>query len=372
MKAYIFDKKGSIRLSELPIPELVENEDDFSAILKPRYISICSSDIHTIYESNGPRRENLVLGHEGLAEIVQIGKKVRDFKVGDLVAVSAIMPEDESGNNHQNYRFSSTKLGRNIDGMWAEYFKIPDVEYNLVHIPVDMTKETALLSIDVLATAYTALKAAKISDNDDVLIIGSGAIALMCIAMIDKARNIYCIGTDKDCHVQLAKEYGCNYYISYKDGKILYPEDYPVKDLQYDIRNNSTNDKAVDTILKMTRLKGISKIIIAASADNNIAKACDLLGYGDSIAVNISYLNQEKIVLPTFSLGKGMADKTFRFVLSKGGRKWIEEVFGLVKTHNINPDRLISHHLKGFESIPEAIKMMKNRKDDVIKIMIEL
>ena len=94
MKAYVFTEKGVIRQQEIP-----------------------------------------EVGHEGLAEVLETGPEVRDFHPGELVAVSAVMPEVPDGTGHEGYPFSGSQLGRNRNGMWSERFYVPDADQNLGHIP---------------------------------------------------------------------------------------------------------------------------------------------------------------------------------------------------------------------------------------------
>ena len=62
----------------------------FDAVIRPLALAPCTSDIHTVYEGAIGERHNMILGHEGVGEIVELGKLVRDFKVGDHVIVPAI------------------------------------------------------------------------------------------------------------------------------------------------------------------------------------------------------------------------------------------------------------------------------------------
>ncbi len=63
------------------------------AIVAPIAVSPCSSDIHTVFEGAIGERSDLILGHEAVGEVVQVGELVRDFKPGDRVIVPAITPD---------------------------------------------------------------------------------------------------------------------------------------------------------------------------------------------------------------------------------------------------------------------------------------
>ena len=447
MKAYVFTEKGKIEPKELPAPVLdpKDPEDAFAAILKPRYLAPCSSDVHTVYAGPGPRREDLVLGHEGIAEVVAAGEKVRDFHPGDLVAVSAVMPEIPGGNGHEGSHFSASKLGRNIDGMWSELFKVPFADQNLAKIPEGVSMEAALMAVDMMATGYTAAaevlgpgaafrnnaidikkKCEKGSAGNSgersespaaadypiweenalcgrsVLVIGSGAVGLMAVAAAHSmgAEEILVIGTDKDpLNRELAIQYGAGTYISYRDGRILYdrhmesvssgcaasprihetnasPSPNRARLAEFhsiDPRANATSDPAVDTVLQLTRGEGVDCILICGGGPDVYIQACDMLRYGSGICVNVAYIEGTGTVgLPIFSLGRGMAGKTFIFTLSRGGRSWTERMLSEISSGRTDPSGLVTHHMKGFDQIPKALEMMHRRPKGLIKIMVEV
>ena len=62
------------------------------AVCRPLAVSACTSDVHTLFEGALGERENLTLGHECCAEVVEVGALVKDFHPGDRVLVPAITP----------------------------------------------------------------------------------------------------------------------------------------------------------------------------------------------------------------------------------------------------------------------------------------
>ena len=63
------------------------------AILRPLALSPCTSDIHTVYEGAIGERKDMILGHEAVGEVVEVGNLVKDFRPGDRVVVAAITPD---------------------------------------------------------------------------------------------------------------------------------------------------------------------------------------------------------------------------------------------------------------------------------------
>lgn len=407
VKAFVFTEKGKIEKQDVPDARLHPDmdEDRRAAILKPRFISPCSSDVHTVYAGEGPRRAGLVLGHEGLAEVAEVGPEVRDFKPGDLVAVSAIMPEPGDITGHEGGHFSGSKLGRNINGMWSEWFYVTDADYNLAHIPDGVSTKAALMAVDMMATGYTAAEEADIREGHTVVVIGSGAVGLMAAAAA-KAQTgatgrVIVIGSDKDpVNAELAREFGTDLYLSYRDGHVVFDNTVTsgcrnadtlsslngaadagidasgaaaFSALALDARGNSTESAAVDAVLACTNGEGAERVLICGGGHEALAQACDMVKYGTGVVVNVSYVEGTgSIGLPIFSLGRGMSGKTFKFELSHGGRAWLEKMLEEARRCDSLQGRLVTHVMHGFDSIPAALAMMHERPAGMVKIMVEL
>ncbi len=133
MKAFVLAEPGVVRWHDAPEPELVP----YGAILKPIAVTPCSSDVHTVFGGGSPKQPNLVLGHECIAEVLEVGSEVKDFRPGDRVAVPAITPDwrDKSiqdGNyKHASAPFSGHQLGRTQPGVFSERFLIRDADTHL-------------------------------------------------------------------------------------------------------------------------------------------------------------------------------------------------------------------------------------------------
>lgn len=66
----------------------------YDALVRPLAIAPCSSDVHNAYEIGSPAFLNeRILGHDALAEVVEVGSEVKDFKAGDRIVVPAVTPD---------------------------------------------------------------------------------------------------------------------------------------------------------------------------------------------------------------------------------------------------------------------------------------
>ena len=352
MKALIFEHQGKISWQDVPMPTLPE---PYGAILQPILLSPCSSDAHTIYNSQ-PKQKNHILGHECVAQVVSVAIGVKDFKVGDIVAVPAITPDwralsiQEGNDRHAEAHFAGHQLGRTQPGAFAEYFVINDADTTLAHIPNGVSLEQALMAVDMMTTGFTGAEYAEIKTGDTVCIIGIGPVGLMATAASAHlgAAKIICIGSRPIC-CKLAKHYGATHLIDYHNCDI------------------------VDKVLQLTDGIGPDAVIIAGGNDNVFKQAIDMVRYGIGRISNVNYYGGVGCLeFPKFSGGRGMAGKTIRTELAKGGRVRIERMLKMIQYRHIDPSLLITHRMSGLNSIENALQMMNDKPRDLIKIAVKL
>lgn len=373
MKAFVLKGKGIIGFIDKDKPLL---EEAHGVILKPIIVSPCTSDVHTIWQGS-PKKENLTLGHECVAKVIRVGTDVHDFCVGDIVAVPAITPdwsqeEVEKNPSHAGTNFSAHMLGKSIDGAFQEEFFLPFADKNLAHIPSNVSLEQALMCVDVVSTGFTAVEEAEVNAGDTVVVMGIGAIGLAAImgAKLYGADKIYAVGSRED-NVDIAKKLGAE-VLDYKTLNCSLPEGMSPY-------ANSTGSSVVNYVLEKTHTKGVDKVLICGGNDMSFPQAIDMVKYGTGVVSNIMYFgatpgnhenNIDSLQIPKFSIGRGMAGKTLKFSLAKGGRKRIEYLLDLCSKGEIHPEILITKQYQGFDKIENAIYDMKNR--NAIKVAVKI
>lgn len=373
MKALVLKGRGHIEYIDKDIPIL---QDEHGVLLKPLLVSPCTSDIHTIWQGS-PKKENLTLGHECVAQVIEAGREAADFKAGDTVAVPALTPDwshPEANTNpgHAGVNFSGHMLGKSLDGAFQEVFYLPHADKNLAHIPEGVSLEQALMCVDVITTGFTAAEEAGVKTGDIAAVFGIGAIGLAAImgAKLYGAEKIFAVGSRPE-NVRIAQELGAE-VINYKTCKCELPEGmHPMA--------NSTGSQAVNYILKHTGTKGADAVLVCGGNNFTFPQAVDVCRYGTGIVSNVMYYGADPetpegsidgIIIPKFSIGRGMAGKTLKFSLAKGGRKRIEYLLGLCRDKKITPEIFITRRYKGLESVERAIYDMKNR--EAIKIAVKI
>ena len=137
MKGFAMLKIGEVGWIEKDRPAC----GPMDAICKPLAIAICTSDVHTVWEGAVGDRHNMILGHEGCAEVVEVGSMVKDFKPGDKVLVPAITPdwnslEAQAGYSmHSGGMLAGWKFSNFKDGVFSEFFHVNDADGNLALLP---------------------------------------------------------------------------------------------------------------------------------------------------------------------------------------------------------------------------------------------
>ena len=173
------------------------------AICKTHRSGPCTSDVHTVWAGAIGDRHNMILGHEAVGEVVEVGHLVKDFKVGDKVLVSAITPDWNSRAAQEGYAMhsggmlSGWKFSNFKDGVFGEYFHVNDADGNLALLPEGMDLGAACMISDMVPTGFHGVELADVQFGDNVAVIGIGPVGLMSVAAaaIRGAANIYAVGS---------------------------------------------------------------------------------------------------------------------------------------------------------------------------------
>ncbi|ADD03391.1 MULTISPECIES: NADP-dependent isopropanol dehydrogenase [Thermoanaerobacter] len=327
----------------------------FDAIVRPLAVAPCTSDIHTVFEGAIGERHNMILGHEAVGEVVEVGSEVKDFKPGDRVVVPAITPDwrtsevqrgyhQHSGGMLAGWKFSNVK-----DGVFGEFFHVNDADMNLAHLPKEIPLEAAVMIPDMMTTGFHGAELADIELGATVAVLGIGPVGLMAVAgaKLRGAGRIIAVGSRPVC-VDAAKYYGATDIVNYKNGPIE------------------------SQIMDLTKGKGVDAAIIAGGNADIMATAVKIVKPGGTIA-NVNYFGEGEVLpVPRLEWGCGMAHKTIKGGLCPGGRLRMERLIDLVFYKRVDPSKLVTHVFRGFDTIEKALMLMKDKPKDLIKPVVIL
>lgn len=349
MKGYAMLKIGSTGWIEKKEPEC----GPLDAIVRPVALAPCTSDIHTVWEGAIGERENMILGHEAVGEVVETGKLVKDFKAGDKVIIPAITPDWNSVEAQRGFAMHSGgmlagwKFSNFKDGVFGEFFNVNDADGNLAKLPEGMDPAAACMLSDMVPTGFHGAELAGIEFGDSVCVIGIGPVGLMSVAgtALRGASKIFAVGSRPKC-IEAAKDYGADEIINYKDGDIA------------------------EQILDKTHGMGVDKVIVAGGDGDTFIDAVKMLKPGGRIG-NVNYLGSGEFVrLPRVEWGAGMGHKTIAGGLMPGGRDRMERLASLIDMGRLDAGKLVTHKFKGFEKIEDALMLMKEKPKDLIKPVV--
>src|SRR5204863_7757046 len=128
------------------------------------------------------------VGHEAVGEVVEVGRGVTRHKVGDVVMLPAAVGCGMCRSclagvvhNCENNASACYGLSSVLQGVQAEYFRVPAADMNAVAIPDGVSQEQALMLTDAMATAWFGARNADIVPGSSVAVIGLGPIGLMAV-----------------------------------------------------------------------------------------------------------------------------------------------------------------------------------------------
>lgn len=195
MKSVRMYAPKDLRLEVVSIPEVAEDE----VLIKVMAVGICGSDIPRV-NKYGAHVSPIIPGHEFAGEVVELGAKVADVKVGDRVTVAPLIP---------CYKCEYCKIGEyslcedysyygsRRDGAFAQYISVK--EKNVLKVNDSVSFETAATT-DPFANALHCLTRAAFKAGDRVCVYGCGAIGLYTV------QAAKALGASKVVAVDVSKE----------------------------------------------------------------------------------------------------------------------------------------------------------------------
>jgi threonine dehydrogenase-like Zn-dependent dehydrogenase len=196
MKAVVFRGIGDVRLENVPEPKIKDPND---AIVRITASAICGTDLHFIRGTFSGMKEGRIIGHEALGIVEEVGAEVRNFRKGDRVIIPSTLGcgscnycragfysqcdrINPAGKLGGTVFFGGPEPAGGVDGLQAEFARVPYAAINLMHLPEEITDDQGIMMSDILPTSYQAAKMADIHAGDTVAIFGCGPVGMLAIA----------------------------------------------------------------------------------------------------------------------------------------------------------------------------------------------
>ena len=214
MKALVKSKpEKGMWMEEVDIPEVGVND----ILVKIKKTAICGTDLH-IYKwdewSQNTIKPGMIIGHEYVGEVAQVGDGVTGFEIGDRVTGEGHIACGHCRNCRRGRKHvceNTVGIGVNIDGIFAEYACIP--ASNLMKMSNKIPDEMLAIMDPFGNATHTALSFPLI--GEDVLVTGAGLIGSMCVAVAKFAGARYVVATETNpFRIELAKKMGADRVIN--------------------------------------------------------------------------------------------------------------------------------------------------------------
>lgn len=196
MKAVVWHGVGDIRVDEVPDPKVLEPSD---AIVRVTRSAICGTDLHLVRGTMPGMQPGTVLGHEAVGVVEEVGPAVRGFSPGDRVVVCSTIgcgtcsycragyfaqcdTANPNGPAAGTCFFGGPESTGPVDGLQAEYARIPFAMTTLVRVPDSVSDDQAILLSDIFPTAWFGARLAEVAAGDSVLVLGAGVVGQFAVA----------------------------------------------------------------------------------------------------------------------------------------------------------------------------------------------
>src|SRR5438876_1844810 len=184
MKALVYNGPGLRSWEDKPDPEIQEPTD---VIVRIDSATICGTDLHILKGDVPEAQPGTILGHEAVGTVVEAGSAVATLAEGDRVLVSCITSCGrcrfcKEGHYGLCIGGGGWIFGHLIDGLQAEYARVPFADTSVYKVPGGLTDEDVLFLADILPTAFeVGVLNGGVQPGDTVAVVGAGPIGLAAI-----------------------------------------------------------------------------------------------------------------------------------------------------------------------------------------------
>jgi len=295
----------------------------------------------------------LVIGHEPVGVIEELGPGVSGYKVGDRVLVGAITPcgqclaclsghLSQCGHGAGYEAIGGWRFGNTINGAQAEYLLVPYAQANLAKIPDDLSDEQVVLLADIASTGFSGAESGGVKIGDSVVVFAQGPIGLCATAgaKLMGASLIIAVDAD-DRRLQMSRRMGADVVIDFR---------------------------TTDPVAEVMKLTGGVDVAIEALGTQQTFESClRCLRPGGTLSSLGVYSG--KLQLPYNAFAAGLGDHRIVTTLCPGGKERMRRLMNVVRTGRFDPTPLITHSYR-LDQIKDAYRLFGERTDGVLKVAI--
>ena len=343
MRATVMYQAGDVRIENVADASLVKPTD---AVVTVTRACICGSDLWP-YKAMEPSETGVVMGHEAIGVVEEVGKDVRTIKAGDLVVMPFAWSDGTCEFCREGLQTSCVHGGffgnEEVAGAQAEAVRVPLADGTLYALPgaKDDSLLASLLTLsDVMGTGHHAAVAARVGPGKSVAVVGDGAVGLCGVIAARRlgAEQIIILGRHAD-RIALARDFGATDVVSER------------------------GDEAVERVRELTNGFGAHSVLECVGTEQATLTAVQIARPGGAVGrVGVPHYEAIPSAQPTFysnvTVGGGPAPV----------RAYVEELLPDVLEGRIEPGRVFDR-VVGLDGVPDGYRAMNER--EALKVMVK-
>ncbi len=316
MRALVYHGPGQRSLDDVPEPKIQADDD---VVVRIDTTTICGTDLHILKGDVPAVTPGRILGHEAVGTVVETGLGVRTVRERDRVLVSCITSCGRcaycrKGQYGQCQGGGGWIFGHLVDGLQAEYARVPFADTSVYKLPDGVTDEQAIHLADILPTGYeVGVRNGGVSPGDTVAIVGAGPIGLSVIL-------------------------GSRLYSPARIVVVEPAESRRAKALEFGADVAVAPDEAFDTVMDLTGGLGADVVVEAVGVPATFELCAELVRPGGRIA-NVGVhgepatLHLEKLWIKDVTITTGLVDTVSTPMLLR-----------LIEAGRLDPTVFTTHH----------------------------
>ncbi|HET9533066.1 MAG TPA: alcohol dehydrogenase catalytic domain-containing protein [Blastocatellia bacterium] len=350
MRATVFHGVNDIRVEEVERPRAGPGE----AVIRVTLTTICGTDLH-IVRGEYPVKAGLVIGHEPVGVIEEIGPGVTGYQIGDRVLVGAITPcgqchaclsghLSQCGHGQGHEAIGGWRFGNTINGAQAEYLLVPYAQANLAKIPDELTDEQVVLLADIASTGFSGAESGGVRIGDSVVVFAQGPIGLCATAGAKLMGAALVMAVDGDENrLDMARRMGADVTLDFRE---------------------------VDVIAEVKRLTGGGADVAIEALGTQQTFESALRSLRPAGVLSSLGVYSGKLQVPYDAFAAGLGDYRIMTTLCPGGKERMRRLMEVVRYGRVDLTPLLTHNFS-LDEIGEGYRIFGERLDGVLKVAVK-
>jgi len=339
MKAAFVAEAGKVEIREVPQPRAGDGE----VLIRVRTAGVCGSDLHLFRGTHAFRKPPAVLGHEVAGDIIEVGKNVTGFRVGDRVTVEPHVGcgQCEFCRQHLTNLCTAKKSPGTPAwiGSFVEVFNAP--AETLYKLDDSVSYEIGTL-IEPLAVAVHAVNRITVREKNTLVILGSGTIGLMALVAAREAgyQNIICTDT-QPFNLDMAMRHGAKLAV------------------------NPLTEDAVAKVREFTGGRGADVALVAADAKNIVDQASSMVRKRGEVGI-IAMITEK---IPVYTYGFVFNEQTLFGSMTYETKDF--KIAADIVNGGLDLRDFVTQRYP-LEESQKALDVLSEKKEHVVKVIVDV